>query len=103
MQKVIVTEERTITVSVRREEIRIVREPIDGEMPGAQPSGVLPPSTERTPDIALSMILSEEQVVVTKVIVPVERVTLRKHTVSEAQTVTGFVEKERVQLEHNEF
>jgi uncharacterized protein (TIGR02271 family) len=96
MEKFIVTEERTITVTVRREELRLVRDPIEHGDPDADTP------VERAPDAAHSMILSEERITVTKTIVPVERVTLVKETVAAQQTITGTVRREQVDVERTD-
>jgi uncharacterized protein (TIGR02271 family) len=94
MQKVIVTEERTITVTVRREELRLVRDAIDHSTPDDDTP------VERTPDSAHTMVLHEERIEVTRTVVPVERVTLVKETFSGEQTITGMIRKERVEVDH---
>jgi uncharacterized protein (TIGR02271 family) len=94
MRKVIVTEERTITVIVRREELQLVRDPIDHSTPDADTP------VDRTPDTAHTMVLHEERIEVIRTVVPVERVTLVKETFSGEQTVTGTIRKEQVEFVH---
>ncbi|GAA1634756.1 YsnF/AvaK domain-containing protein [Microbacterium flavum] len=69
IEKVVVTEQRTLTIDVRREELRITRTPL---APGKSPAHLAAPRT--TPPIV--MILREEQPVITMAIVPVEKVTV---------------------------
>lgn len=91
LQKYIVTEERTITVSVRREEVRLVREPLDG--------GLVDVAESARSDDDITVVLSEEQVVVSKRIVPVERVRLLRHAVTENRVITEEIRKERVDVD----
>lgn len=90
LEKVVVTEEQTITVSVSHDEVRLVREPIpDGTALDDLPTG----------DGVAEIILTEERIVVTKVIVPVERVRLDTETVTEQRDVTDTVRKEQIELD----
>lgn len=63
IEKVVVTEQRTLTIDVRREELRITRTPLT---PG---DSLLPPVAPRTPPPVV-MILREEQPVITMKVVP---------------------------------
>ena len=90
LQKIIVTEEKVFTVTVRREEVRLIREPFSGEH-----SGDVPADDANTPRI---MILHEERVVMTTEVVPVERVWLETHRVSRTETVTAALAHEQVTL-----
>jgi uncharacterized protein (TIGR02271 family) len=69
LRKVIVTERQTITVDVSHEEIRLTHEPVAGGT--VVQAGALPAARE-----PVVMILHEEQITVSRTIVPVERVTL---------------------------
>ncbi|TDS80681.1 uncharacterized protein (TIGR02271 family) [Amnibacterium kyonggiense] len=90
LRKVVVTEQRTLTVPVRREEYRLIREPIiDGE-PVA--GGAVGPEEQE-------VVLHEERIVLTTEVVPVERVRLVKEDVVEQREVTGEVRLERIELE----
>ncbi|MGA1811107.1 YsnF/AvaK domain-containing protein [Frondihabitans sp. 4ASC-45] len=91
VKKVIVTEERTVTVTVRREELRFTREPL-----GENGYQELPRSTAETRD--LDIVLHEEQIVIATEVVPVERVRIRVNTLVDDVRVTGDVLKERVDL-----
>ncbi len=92
LPKFIVTEQQTVTVPVRREEVRLEREPITDANVGDAMDG--PELSEEEHE----MTLHEEQVVVDKNVVPVERVKMAKDSVSEDQQVTEEVRKE--QIEH---
>lgn len=89
LRKVVVTEERTVTVPVRREEYRVVIEPItDGiPVPGA--------SIEA---IEQEVVLYEERVIVSTEVVPVERVRLVKEDVVEERSVSATVRRERIDV-----
>ncbi len=92
LRKFVVTEQQTVTVPVRREEVTLEREPITDANRGDAMDG--PELSEEEHE----MTLHEEQVVVDKNVVPVERVTMAKNIVSEDQQVTEDVRKE--QIEH---
>jgi uncharacterized protein (TIGR02271 family) len=89
LQKVVVTEQRTLTVPVRREEYRLIREPIEDAEPVVGAS-IGPDEQE--------VVLYEERVIVTTEVVPVERIRLVKEDVLESREVTGEVRRERVEL-----
>ena len=92
LRKFIVTEQQTVTVPVRREEVTLEREPItDANVENAMDG---PELSEEEHE----MTLHEEQVVVDKNVVPVERVKMSKNIVSDDQQVTEDVRKE--QIEH---
>jgi stress response protein YsnF len=89
LRKVIVVEQRTITVDVAHEEARLEILPI-GEEWTDESRGV---------HVALpDLVLSEEQVVVTKRVVPVERVRMRVEEVVMDASVTGDVRREQVDV-----
>ena len=93
LRKYVVTEHVTQTVPVQREEVRVEREPITESNRDAAFVG---------PDISEDeheVVLHEEQPVVEKETVPVERVRLDTETVTDQQTVTEEVRKERVDAE----
>jgi len=93
LRKYVVTEEQTVTVPVTREEVRIEREPITEANAGKAMDG--PAISEEEHE----MTLTEERVVVQKEVVPIERVTLAKETVTEQQQVTEQVRKEQVETD----
>jgi len=96
VRKRVVTEDVTLTVTLRREELVIDRERIDegsarvaapAEFPLAQDGG------------EVDFVLHAEEPVVTKRVVPVERVSLRRETTTEDRHVTDTVRKERVDVD----
>ena len=90
LRKYIVTENVTTTVPVRREEVRIEREPItEGNADRAMDGPAL---SEEEHEV----VLTEERPVVTKETVPVERVRLATDTVTEEVEVTEQVRQERI-------
>jgi uncharacterized protein (TIGR02271 family) len=93
LRKYVVTEQEQVTVPVTREEVRVEREPITGANREAATSG---------PDIAEAeheVTLHADKPVVETEAVPVERVRLATDTVTEQETVTGEVRKERIETE----
>ncbi|GAA2017859.1 YsnF/AvaK domain-containing protein [Nakamurella flavida] len=95
LEKIRVTETRTFTVDVVREEVRLV---IDRDTAGSDVDdrGAARPAGPEGP----WLVLSEEQVVVTKNLVPVERVRLDVTPVTEMRDVTAAVRSERVEVTH---
>ncbi|MFI7536339.1 DUF2382 domain-containing protein [Streptosporangium sp. NPDC049376] len=93
LRKYVVTEEQQVTVPVTREEVRIEREPITEENRDAALRG---------PDISEAeheVTLHEERAVVEKNTVPVERVRMTTEKVTDEETVTEQVRKERIEAE----
>lgn len=88
LERVVVTERRTITIDVSHEEVRLIREPLTGAADADHLA-----SPHRTPIV---MILREEQVQVTKTTVPVERVTLHVETEFAEQNITEHVRREHI-------
>lgn len=89
VRKRIVTEQRVVTVELRREELVVDREAIEGAV--AVP-GEAPPAGE------LTLTLSEEQAVITKVVVPVERVRVVVDRVREEQELRTTLRAEQVDV-----
>jgi uncharacterized protein (TIGR02271 family) len=89
LERYVVTERRTITVDVSREEVRLVREPVAGHP-------VLPADRTAETREPIVVVLREEQVDVVKRVVPVERVTLTVHTVTEDRPVEAVLRHEEV-------
>ena len=93
LRKYVVTEQVQTTVPVQREEVRVEREPI----------------TEANRDRALAgpeiseeeheLVLHEEVPVVDKQVVPKERVSLQKDTLTEEREVSEEVRKERIETD----
>ncbi|MDQ0676187.1 uncharacterized protein (TIGR02271 family) [Pseudarthrobacter siccitolerans] len=90
LRKYVTTENVTKTVPVRREEVRLEREPITDANRGAALSG--PDISEEEHEV----ILHEERPVVEKETVPVERVRLDKDVVQDDVTVNEEVRKEHI-------
>jgi len=93
LRKYIVTENVTTTVPVQREEVRIEREPITDANRGDALDG--PAISEEEHEV----VLHAEEPVVQKQVVAKERVRMDKDTVTEEQTVTDEVRKERIDVE----
>jgi uncharacterized protein (TIGR02271 family) len=93
LRKYVTTEEVTQTVPVRREEVRLEREPITDANVGAATSG--PDLSEDEHEV----VLHEEQPVVDKQVVPRERVRLDTDTVTEERQVGEEVRKERIEVD----
>jgi stress response protein YsnF len=125
LRKHLVTEYEQVTVAVRREEIRVEHlppgrgtatghaDPAADAVPGdAVPGDAVPGDAvpgDAVPGDAVpgavvagdehEIVLHAERPVVRTERVPVERVRLRKHTVTEQQQVGGEVRKERIELD----
>ncbi|WNV75717.1 DUF2382 domain-containing protein [Geodermatophilus sp. DSM 44513] len=91
--KYVVTEEVTVTVPVRREEIRVEELPLDADT--AAPS-VRTGTGTGLPEV---IVLHAERPVVTTEVVPVERVLLRTEVVTEHVQVRDTVRRERVDVD----
>ena len=83
LEKFVVSETRTVTVRLDREEYRLVEMPVDDDAPSAPQD-----------DPHRWLTLSEERVVVTTEVVPVARVRLAVATVSTDRDVTGDVRRD---------
>jgi uncharacterized protein (TIGR02271 family) len=93
LRKYVVTEQVTQTVPVRREEVRIEREPItEGNVEEAM-SG--PAISEAEHEV----VLHEEEPVVEKRAVPKERVRLAKEATTDEEQVSEEIRKERIEAE----
>ena len=92
LQKVIVTERRTITVDVSHEEIRLTREPLAGGT--VVQTGVRPALHE-----PVVMILHEEQITVSRTILPVERVTFATTSVPGRLIVEETIRHEEIDVD----
>jgi uncharacterized protein (TIGR02271 family) len=93
LRKYVVTEQVTQTVPVRKEKAVVETEPITDANVDAATSG---------PDISgeeHEVVLSEEEVVTEKRVVPKERVRLGKETEVSEEEVSGEVRKERIEAE----
>jgi uncharacterized protein (TIGR02271 family) len=93
LRKYVTTEQEQVTVPVRREEVRVQREPVTDANVAAATRG---------PDISEAeheVVLREEEPVVEKRAVPKERVRLDTDTVTDEQQVGEEVRKERIEVE----
>ena len=93
LRKYVVEDEVQQTVPVRREEVRLEREPITDANAGDATSG--PDLSEEEHEV----VLHEEEVVAEKRVVPKERVRLDKDVEVEEQTVTENVRREEVEVD----
>ena len=93
LRKYVVTEQQNVQVPVTREEVKIEREPITDANVGEAMDG--PAISEEEHEV----VLHEEQPVVDKQAVPVERVRLGKEQVTEQETVSEQVRQERIEAE----
>jgi uncharacterized protein (TIGR02271 family) len=93
LRKYVVTEQVEQTIPVRREEVRLEREPItdaniDQALAGPEIS-----------DEEHEVVLHEEEPVVEKRVVPKERVRMEKDTVTDEVQISEQVRKERIEAE----
>ena len=93
LQKYVVEEEVTKTVPVRREEVRVEREPITDANRGDAVDG--PAISEEEHEV----VLHAEEAVVDKQTVPKERIRLEKDVTTDEETVSETVRKEQVDLD----
>jgi uncharacterized protein (TIGR02271 family) len=93
LKKWVETEEVQQTVPVRREKVRVEREPITDANVDEAMSG--PEISEAEHEVTLS----EEEPVVEKRTVPKERVRLEKDVETDEEQVSGQVRKERIDVE----
>lgn len=94
LRKQVITEEVTVTVQVRREELVIEREAIDRDSVAAPEAGAFEEAAETV------IVLHAEEPVVGRRVVAVERVRLRRDSVLEKVDITEPVRKERADVEH---
>jgi len=92
LRKHVVTEPVHTQVTTRRDEVRVEREPITDANLGAATSGADLSEEEH------EVVLTAEEAVVDKSVVPKERVRLDKDTIAEQQTVQTDVRKEQIDL-----
>jgi uncharacterized protein (TIGR02271 family) len=94
VRKRVVTEDVTITVSLRREELVLEREAIeDGDTPAPAEFPLAEEGSE------VDFVLHAEEPVVAKRVVPVERVRLHREVSAEEQQITESVRKELVDVD----
>jgi uncharacterized protein (TIGR02271 family) len=93
LRKYVVTEQVTQTVPVKREEVRVEREPItDGNVDQALDG---PEISEEEHEV----VLHEEEPVVEKRTVPKERVRMEKESVTDEAQVSEEVRKEQIEAD----
>jgi uncharacterized protein (TIGR02271 family) len=93
LRKYVVTENVTTTVPVRKEKAVLETEPITDANVDAATSGKDISEEEH------EVVLSEEEVVTEKRVVPKERVRLGKETVTDEQEVNEEIRKERIETD----
>jgi uncharacterized protein (TIGR02271 family) len=93
LRKHVVTEMETRTVPVRREEVRIEREPVTDANRDPATDGADISEEEH------EVVLHEDEVVVDKQTVPKERVRLDTETVTDEREVSEEIRKERIEAE----
>jgi uncharacterized protein (TIGR02271 family) len=93
LRKYVVEDEVTQTVPVKREEVRLEREPITDANAGAATDG--PAISEEEHEVTLH---AQRPVVATEA-VAVERIKLGTETVTETETVGGDVRKEQIEFD----
>ncbi|MCW2996229.1 MAG: uncharacterized protein JWQ18_3724 [Conexibacter sp.] len=93
LRKYVVTEQVETTIPVQREEVRVEREPITDANRGDALDG--PAISEEEHEV----VLHAEEPVVQKDVVAKERVRMDKDTITEDETVSDEVRKERIDVE----
>ena len=93
LRKYVTTEQVQQAVPVRRERVRVEREPVTDANRDAATTGPAPSEAEH------EVVLREEEPVVDKRVVPRERVRLDKDTVTDQERVAEQVRKERIDLD----
>ncbi len=93
LRKYVTTEQETVTVPVKKERAVVETEPITEANRGAATDG--PAISEEEHEV----VLEEERPVVGKTAEPVERVRLDTETVTDEETVTEDVRKERIEAD----
>ncbi len=98
VRKVIITEEVTVKVQLRREELEVIREPLgDGVTPGSPSDrGLDDPGVGY--DLPPDMVLYAEEPVVTTKVVPREHVRFHRHVVTDRVTINEQVRHEDARL-----
>jgi uncharacterized protein DUF2382/PRC-barrel domain protein len=109
--KYVVTEEVTITVPIRREEIRVEQVPVDAPDPGpgeslAPPAAAGAPTGSAAGTVAGSglpeeIVLHAERPLVTVEVVPVERVRLSTEVVRGQEQITEQVQREQIVVDED--
>lgn len=111
-RKRVVTEERTVVVTVRREELEILEEDLtrDGapevegdrlDRPGDDGQRGTEPEMSQTPEGDIEIVLYAERPVVTTETVAVERVRVHRGSVVEEQQISAEVSREEAVVERD--
>src|SRR4051794_9148535 len=95
LHKHVVTEEVTVTVTVRREEPRVERIPVEEADRAAHDR----PHPQAMEDGTFDVVLYAEEPVVQTRLVPVERVRVHRDVLVEERPVTETVRRERIEVE----
>ncbi|HYI80870.1 MAG TPA: PRC and DUF2382 domain-containing protein [Thermoleophilaceae bacterium] len=96
LRKYVITEQVQQTVPVQREEVRVEREPItDANVERATDGPAIS-------DEEHEVVLHEEEVVTEKRAVPKERVRMTKDAVTDEETVSEEVRKERIEVDEDD-
>jgi uncharacterized protein (TIGR02271 family) len=94
LRKYVVTEYVTRTIPIRREEVRLE------ELPPGSPASADPPTPDGPGDEpSLELVLHREEPVIQTRVVPIERVRVVKHVVTEHRTFSEQLRKEQVELQ----
>jgi uncharacterized protein (TIGR02271 family) len=92
LHKHVVTTQETLTVPVRHEEVRVIREPVK---PGEMGTDAAISDEER------EVILHEDRAIAVKEIVPVERVSLDVEMIQENREISETVRHEEIDIDDN--
>ena len=92
LRKYLVTEQQTFTVAVTREEIALDHEDIPEHDQVPDGTGPLGPDD-------VELVRYEERVVITKEVVPVERIHLMRRVVTADHSVVGEVRRELIDVD----
>lgn len=98
-RKVVLEEERTITVRLRREDVRVERVPLEDAQREPLAERKARRFFEEHDEGAAEWVLYGEEPVVLTQVVPVERVRLAKEVVTEEERVAVDLAREQVQVE----
>ncbi len=99
LRKVIVEEEVTVTVTLRREELRVEREPVDASHVADVDHLERGTGDAQLTEGELEFVLLAEEPVVQKRVVPVERIKVARDTIVDQRRITDQVRKERVEVD----
>jgi uncharacterized protein (TIGR02271 family) len=102
VRKVVVTEDVTVTVTLRREELRLESAALPDPVPGGAADPAEGEATMEDGDSTLlEVTLFEEVPVVQRRVVPRERVTVRRAVVGEQVNITEPVRRERLDIDES--